>query len=200
MPGATYAAEATSQQRVPQVTRQTTVQLIDRYDNAVKKNATILRKIKPHKKNACNLQRARKYISTKRKATWGWQDKLLMPQTPTSYNERHSKGCGYLKWSGKRWAKRAHKYYSKYIALQDPQKAICYVFGSYCDQALAVSWCEGRHYVWAHNGQYLGMFQMGSYERGLFGHGNTPLEQAVAAHRYFVASGKDWSPWSCKPW
>ena len=91
-----------------------------------------------------------KYISSKRKATWGWQDKLLMPQTPTSYNERHSKGCGYLKWSGKRWAKRAHKYYSKYIALQDPQKAICYVFGSYCDQALAVSWCEGRHYVHAH--------------------------------------------------
>ena len=41
---------------------------------------------------------------------------------------------------------------------------------------------------------------MGSSERTLFGHGNTALEQAVAAHRYFVASGKDWSPWSCKPY
>ena len=81
-----------------------------------------------------------------------------------------------------------------------PQKAICHVFGDYCGQALEVARCESNLTVTAQNGQYLGLFQMGSSERRLFGHGPTALEQARAAHRYFVRSGRDWSPWSCKPW
>jgi hypothetical protein len=81
-----------------------------------------------------------------------------------------------------------------------PKKAICDVFGRrYCGQALAVSWCESRHSTAAQNGQYLGLFQMGWNERQLFGHGPTARQQAIAAHRYFVTSGRDWSPWSCKP-
>ena len=87
------------------------------------------------------------------------------------------------------------------LANAPPKVAICDVFGSrYCDQALSVSWCESRHSTTAQNGQYLGLFQMGSSERALYGHGSTPREQAEAAHRYFVSSGRDWSPWSCKPW
>jgi hypothetical protein len=87
------------------------------------------------------------------------------------------------------------------LAGAPPKVAICHVFGRrYCRQALAVSWCESRHRTTAENGQYLGLFQMGSYERRLFGHGSKALDQAVAAHRYFVRSGRDWSPWSCKPW
>jgi hypothetical protein len=87
------------------------------------------------------------------------------------------------------------------LAKAPPKVAICHVFGRrYCRQALAVSWCESRYRTTAQNGQYLGLFQMGSYERRLFGHGSTPRDQAVAAHRYFVLSGRDWSPWSCKPW
>jgi hypothetical protein len=86
------------------------------------------------------------------------------------------------------------------LAKAPPKRAICHVFGrTYCRQALAVSWCESRHSTTAQNGQYLGLFQMGSYERRLFGHGRTAHVQAVAAHRYFVHSGRDWSPWSCKP-
>ena len=81
-----------------------------------------------------------------------------------------------------------------------PRVAICHVFGSYCRQALAVSHCESRLHTTARNGQYLGLFQMGSNERRLFGHGPSAVEQATAAHRYFIASGRDWSPWSCKPW
>lgn len=80
-----------------------------------------------------------------------------------------------------------------------PRAAICSVFGPYCGEALAVARCESRLSTTARNGQYLGLFQMGSSERGLFGHGPTAYEQARAAHRYFVASGRDWSPWSCKP-
>jgi hypothetical protein len=80
-----------------------------------------------------------------------------------------------------------------------PKVAICNVFGRYCREALAVAWCESRHSTTAQNGQYLGLFQMGWNERRLFGHGSSARAQAVAAHRYFVLSGRDWSPWSCKP-
>ncbi len=84
------------------------------------------------------------------------------------------------------------------LAALPPKQAICSVFGSYCQEALAVSWCESRHSTTAQNGQYLGLFQMGSYERSLFGHGSTARAQALAAHRYFVRSGRDWSPWACR--
>lgn len=83
---------------------------------------------------------------------------------------------------------------------RSPQKAICHVFGSYCRQALQVARCESGYSVSAQNGEYLGLFQMGSSERRLFGHGDNALEQARAAYRYFLRSGRDWSPWSCKPW
>jgi hypothetical protein len=83
---------------------------------------------------------------------------------------------------------------------ETPQAVICRIFGPYCGQALRVSQCESGFDANAQNGQYLGLFQMGSSERRIFGHGASAEEQAKAAHRYFVASGKDWSPWSCKPW
>lgn len=84
------------------------------------------------------------------------------------------------------------------LAALPPQKAICVVFGRYCAQALDVAWCESRFQTTARNGQYLGLFQMGSHERRLFGHGRTAYEQSLAAHRYFVVSGRDWSPWGCR--
>jgi hypothetical protein len=84
------------------------------------------------------------------------------------------------------------------LAQLPPRKAICTVFGAYCEQAVAVAWCESRLTTTAQNGQYRGLFQMGSYERSLFGHGHTAHDQARAAHRYFVRSGRDWSPWACR--
>ena len=84
------------------------------------------------------------------------------------------------------------------LASLPPRAAICTVFGSYCQEALAIAWCESRLSTRAQNGQYLGLFQMGSYERQLFGHGQSARDQAVAAHRYFVRSGRDWSPWACR--
>jgi len=84
------------------------------------------------------------------------------------------------------------------LASLPPRKAICAVFADDCRAAIAVAWCESHLQTTAQNGQYLGLFQMGSYERRLFGHGPSAHEQAVAAHRYFVRSGSDWSPWSCR--
>lgn len=85
-------------------------------------------------------------------------------------------------------------------SLRSPEKAICHVFGSHCRDALQVARCESGYRTSAQNGQYLGIFQMGSNERQMFGHGASALDQAKAAYRYFVLSGRDWSPWSCKPW
>jgi hypothetical protein len=83
---------------------------------------------------------------------------------------------------------------------RSPRKAICHVFGEYCRQALEVARCESGYQTAAQNGEYRGLFQMGSSARHLFGHGAGALAQARAAHRYFLRSGRDWSPWSCKPW
>jgi hypothetical protein len=84
------------------------------------------------------------------------------------------------------------------LAAMPPRQAICVVFGRYCAEAVNVAWCESRLDTTARNGQYLGIFQMGSSERRIFGHGATAHAQAVAAHRYFVVSGRDWSPWGCR--
>jgi len=82
-----------------------------------------------------------------------------------------------------------------------PKQAICRVFKNrYCGEALRVARCESRFRMDARNGQYHGLFQMGASERRRFGHGRTPIEQSQSAHRYFVLSGRDWSPWTCKPW
>lgn len=77
--------------------------------------------------------------------------------------------------------------------------AICAVFGPYCGQAKTVAWCESHYDTRAHNGQYLGIFQMGSRERATYGHGDSAIEQALAAWRYFAASGHRWTRWECKP-
>jgi hypothetical protein len=81
-----------------------------------------------------------------------------------------------------------------------PKVVICAVFKRYCAQAVDVAWCESRLSTTAENGQYLGLFQMGFTARHVFGHGQTAFAQTIAAHRYFVYSGRDWSPWSCKPY
>ena len=93
---------------------------------------------------------------------------------------------------------KVHARDARKLASLAPKAAICTVFGDYCQEAVAVAWCESHLSTTARNGQYLGLFQMGSYERQLFGHGDTAHAQAIAAHRYFLRSGRDWSPWSCR--
>lgn len=74
------------------------------------------------------------------------------------------------------------------------------VFGRYGSQAVRVARCESGLTIGARNGQYLGLFQMGHFARSTYGHSWHAWGQARAAYRYFVASGRDWSPWACKPW
>jgi hypothetical protein len=102
-------------------------------------------------------------------------------------------------------AKAAPTSTSNYHEYLSAKKAVCHIFGSYCYQAMEVVKCEtgGTYSPWAHNGQYVNIFQMGYTEREKYGWhtlGSSVWIAARAAWRYFVASGKDWSPWSCKPW
>jgi hypothetical protein len=92
-----------------------------------------------------------------------------------------------------------HLYQLRLLEAAPPKKAICGVFRGYCQEAVDVAWCESRLHPDAQNGEYLGLFQMGSLPRRLFGHGQTAWAQALAAHKYFLSTGRDWSPWSCKP-
>ncbi|HXI67687.1 MAG TPA: hypothetical protein VNH41_07115 [Steroidobacteraceae bacterium] len=74
---------------------------------------------------------------------------------------------------------------------------ICSVFGSHCSEAISVATCESHLNVYARNGQYLGMFQFGSFARATYGFAWDALTQARAAYRYFLDAG--WSPWQCRP-
>lgn len=74
------------------------------------------------------------------------------------------------------------------------QRAICHYWHP-CTKALQVAWCESRYDVYARNGQYLGLFQMGDYARSTYGHAWNAWAQAKAAHRYYLDAG--WAPWEC---
>jgi hypothetical protein len=125
--------------------------------------------------------------------------------TPQSHRTRAA--CSHVRDAARIWKSRAlvARQAAETIRvlrlrrLSNPTEAILHVFGPYGDEALRVASCESGRGVNASNGQYLGMFQMGSYARARYGHGYTPLVQAKAAYAYFVDSGRDWSPWSCKP-
>lgn len=144
-------------------------------------------------------------INFYRAATHKWQTKLNYPITKSSKSP--IRGCAYAAWVAKLWKKRAMTWRERYedrLNLlsklnNDPRAAIRYVFGVHANDAISVASCEtgGTFDVNASNGQYLGLFQMGSSERARFGHGSTALEQARAAYAYFSISG--WSPWQCKP-
>lgn len=84
----------------------------------------------------------------------------------------------------------------------EAKRAVCYYFGDYCSQAMRVASCEtgGTYDPRATNGQYVNIFQMGYHERQTYGWhvaGSSVWLAARAAWRYFDATGRDWSPWSC---
>ena len=130
-----------------------------------------------------------------------------------SGHRRPARNCADARYLADLWTSRsfaARRAYERWWlrVTTDPDAAIMYVFGPvYGPGAKHVAACESGdrdgdlspHVVGATNGQYLGMFQMGSYARAAFGHSSRVLGQVLAAHRYFVASGSDWSQWPCQP-
>ena len=138
-------------------------------------------------------------IQQARDRTHKCERQLGLKQTPVS--KRPIVGLAYARWTLGLWQGRAQSVCRMARELGHPVAAIRAVWGpEHADEALAVAACESGHSRTprAHNGQYLGMFQMGSYARSRYGHGDTPLEQARAAHAYWQDAG--WSPWQCSPY
>lgn len=106
-------------------------------------------------------------------------------------------------WLSREYRESLHRSLMQRVR-SDPLVAIRHVFGVYSGQAISVADCEtgGTFSVWADNGQYENIFQMGLEERKTYGWhtvGSPAIVAARAAWNYFVASGRDWSPWECKP-
>lgn len=151
---------------------------------------------------AAAVRALRSGISWQRSMTWRWQDRAGVGRARTVHAERRTTSLEFLRWIDRLWLHRriaARRQALSRTAGSVPQ-IICRVFGRYCSQALTVARCESGLSPYAVNGQYFGLFQMGSSERSIYGDGRTAYAEAGAAFRYFVASGRDWSPWACKPW
>lgn len=89
-------------------------------------------------------------------------------------------------------------------ARRGTEATIRLVFRGHEDEAVRVALCEtgGTLDPGATNGQYRNIFQMGYHERQEYGWhdaGSPVLVATLAAYRYFLATGSDWSPWACKP-
>lgn len=138
-------------------------------------------------------------ITAERARAWACQDALGVKRTKSG-KITAAAGAAYRRWQFNLWRTRADAYcHVLRTARNDIEVAAVIAFGDYAGQALRVAECESGWSPGASNGQYQGAWQMGSSERDLFGHGPDFLSQAFAANRYFVASGRDWSPWSCRP-
>lgn len=106
-------------------------------------------------------------------------------------------GGGINAWRAKRAKCIKHSNAHRCNPTAPVRTAIRCAFGRHANAALRVAYCESRYNTNARNGQYLGIFQMGSAERARFGHSNNALGQARAARRYFNLAG--WRPWACQP-
>lgn len=82
---------------------------------------------------------------------------------------------------------------------ESAKRAVCHYFktSSECYTAMKIVKCEtgGTYWPWVSNGQYQGIFQMGSNERATYGHGNNVWAQAKAAYAYYKAAGGFYDPW-----
>ena len=116
---------------------------------------------------------------------------------PTPTTGRRPAAGAYRRWVLRLWRTRAQVVCAIVDAANhDPRVAVRIAFGPkrYPD-AIRVASCESRLNPRAKNGQYHGTWQMGARERALYGHGDTPLEQGLAARRYYDQAG--WRPWEC---
>jgi hypothetical protein len=141
----------------------------------------------------------RRGIQWQRSQTWRWQDRAGVTRTPTRHAERRATSVPFLRWIDRLWLER--KIRARHLASQrwggSVQTIICRVFGSQCQEALYIAYRESRYSIHAVNGQYLGLFQMGSGERSAYATAGyaTAYEQTVAAHNLYRARG--WEPWTC---
>ncbi len=130
-------------------------------------------------------------------------------------------GQDYRRWIYQLWRKRYVKCEKQTDrAYSDVRFAIRLIFRGLGDpryaydakeQAVRVAWCESRWSPQDRLGQYVGLFQMGNNERADYGIGlyasrdeetaryATIIDQVRSAYRMFVAAGRSWTRWACRP-
>jgi hypothetical protein len=130
--------------------------------------------------------------------TWHYQDEAGVARTPTRYAERRTTSVAFLRWDERLWSTRRAR--AKARARAAPASIpgiIGRVFGANASEARAIAYRESHYETTAVNGQYRGIFQMGSRERTTYatiGYA-TAYEQVVAAHNMFRVRG--FEPWTC---
>ena len=162
--------------------------------------------IAPQEAQAKDLHLLRK-IHHNVKRTHHFQDLMGKPRTEYHHFVENHPSCvreckrGVLKiWRRHRkTAKRHYLHSPARICSGSTARCINAVFGTYGAAANRVASCESGHSIYARNGQYLGLFQMGDFARSRYGFAWNAYVQSVGAYHYFMDSGADWSPWQCKP-
>ncbi len=122
-----------------------------------------------------------------------------MARSPSEGAERRSRSVAFLTWINHRWIRRMRtaRVASRRTSSASVPALICRVFGAVCAEAQRIAYTESRYSTSAANGQYLGIFQMGSGERATYatiGY-TTAYQQIVAAHNLYRARG--FEPWTC---
>lgn len=143
-------------------------------------------------------------IVAHRAATWRFQDLMGVPHTRASHVVGRSRSVPFLRWANGLWNNRqkvARRNLAELRRSTSPSvvpRLICVVFGpAECSEGRRIAWGESRDETWAANGQYLGLFQLGSGERASYatiGY-SSAYQQIVAAHNLYRARG--WEPWTC---
>lgn len=148
---------------------------------------------------ATQVHALRYAIRWHRARTWHWQRSAGVRPTTTHYAERSTTSLAFLKWINNLWQRRltAARRQAARISSASVPALICRVFGSVCGAARSIAWTESRYRTWAKNGQYLGIFQMGSSERETYDTlpYTTAYNQIVDAHNMYLARG--FEPWYC---
>lgn len=170
---------------------------------------------KPTTKFQPGCLEVRQGINFYRGKVWHWQDKLGWARAKSNFiTKEQPASCKYAYWVSQLWALRASYFHNRYNSLWNAKTpdqikfVIRWVFKGYGDQAVEVASCEtgGTFSLWAENGQYKNIFQMGESERTQFGWhtiGSPAIVAAKAAKAYFDYSlrvnGYGWYPWECRP-
>lgn len=150
-------------------------------------------------------------VSTKFELTQQCRRDLGLPVYQTRRHWETTRSQAYLAWMWRLWHKRhVTCMHQTKRALSDVRYAIRLIFQGPGDprypydaaeQAIRVAWCESRWTTTDKLGQYEGVFQMGAAERAQYGVGNyqTVIEQVRSGYRMFVAAGRSWGRWQCRP-
>jgi hypothetical protein len=148
--------------------------------------------------------RLRGQIGWNRDRTQHYRRLAMRPPAPTAHAELRTRSVHILRkfkhlWNVRRIHAKAHL--NSVLRSSDPADVpviLYYVFGkTLYPEALHIVRGESGFQIGAANGQYLGLFQMGSGERAAnatIGY-STALEQTVAAHNLYLSRG--WEPWTC---